>query len=72
MSFGKSRKASRSASSAKLFDVRIRVLRFGIEDASLGCILLTRLRASSKVRRRGERGKLERMVISLSVKSIAS
>ena len=65
-------RASRSASSAKLLDVRIRVVRFGIEAERFGCILLTRLRASRRVFRRGESGKLERAVISLSVKSIAS
>jgi hypothetical protein len=35
-------------------------------------MLLTRLRARRRVCRRGERGKLERVLMSLSVKSIAS
>lgn len=65
-------KTSRSASSAKLFWVRIKAVRFGIEFASVGCMLLTRLRARRRVCRRGERGKLERVLMSLSVKSIAS
>ncbi len=65
-------KTSRSASSAKLFCVRIKAVRFGIEAASVGCMLLTRLRARRRVCRRGERGKLERVLMSLSVKSIAS
>lgn len=63
---------SRSASSAKLLEVSIRVVRFGKEFGSVGCRLLTRFLASSSVRKRGESGKLERAVISLSVKSMAS
>lgn len=72
MSLGKLRSASRSASSAKLLEVRIRVVRFGNEFASVGWMLLTLLRARRSVRRRGESGKLERAVMSLSVKSMAS
>ncbi len=68
----KFRSGSRSASSAKLFDVRTRVVRFGIEVARLGCMVLMRLRARSRVCRRWERGKLEREAMSLSVKSMAS
>lgn len=45
---------SKSANSAKLFVVSIKVVRFGIEFAIDGCRLLTRFRASSRVRRRGE------------------
>lgn len=68
----KCRSASRSASSAKLLEVRTRVVRLGIEDASVGWMLLTLLRARRRVCSRGDRGKLERIVISLSVKSMAS
>ena len=72
MSRGKLRSASRSASSAKLLEVRTRVVRFGSEAASVDWMLLILLRARSSVRSRGERGKLERAVMSLSVKSMAS
>lgn len=72
VSFVKCLSVSKSANSAKLFCVRIRHVRFGIEFASVGCMLVIRLRASRRVRSRGERGKLERVEISLSVKSIAS
>lgn len=48
------------------------MVRFGNEFARVGCMLLIRLRASRRVRNRGERGKLERAVMSLSVKSMAS
>lgn len=72
VSLGKFRRGSRSASSAKLFDVRIREVRFGNEFASVDCMLLTLLRARRRVRNRGESGKLERAVMSLSVKSMAS
>lgn len=65
-------RTSKSASSAKRFAVRTKVVRLGIELAMVGCMLLSLLRARSKVRSRGERGKLERVVRSLSVKSIAS
>ena len=47
-------------------------MRFGIEDASVDCMLVMRLRARRRVCRRGERGKLERVLMSLSVKSMAS
>ena len=50
----------------------MRVMRLGMELARLGCMLLTRFRAKRRLCNRGERGKLERLVISLSVKSIAS
>lgn len=72
MSRGKFRRGSKSANSAKLFDVRIRVVRLGIDLARAGCMLLTRLRARRRVRNRGDSGKLDTAVISLSVKSIAS
>ncbi len=48
------------------------MVRFGNDFASVGCMLLTRFRASRSVCSRGERGKLERAVMSLSVKSMAS
>lgn len=72
VSRGKLRKESKSASSARLFEVRTRVVRFGIEWARVLCMLLTRLRARRSVCNRGESGKLEMVVMSLSVKSIAS
>ena len=48
------------------------MVRFGNEFARVGCMLLTLFRARRSVRNRGERGKLERAVMSLSVKSMAS
>lgn len=66
------RSGSRSASSAKLLEVRVKVVRLGREVASVGWMLLSRLRARRRERSRGERGKLERAVMSLSVKSMAS
>lgn len=63
---------SRSASSAKLFEVRIRVVRFGIEFGRRGCMLLMRFLASRRVCSLGESGKFESAVMSLSVKSMAS
>ena len=55
-----------------LLEVRINVVRFGNEFARVGCMLLTLFRASRRVRNRDESGKLERAVMSLSVKSMAS
>lgn len=72
MSRGKCLSTSKSASSAKLLDVRIRVVRFGRDAARVGCMVVILLRARRRVRRRGERGKLARAVMSLSVKSMAS
>ncbi len=72
VSLPKCRSVSRSASSARVFCVRIRHVRFGIEVASVGWMLVMRLRARRRVCRRGERGKLERVAMSLSVKSMAS
>ena len=63
---------SRSASSAKLFEVRIKVRRFGIEFGRVGWMLFTRLRARRRVWSLGESGKFPSTLISLSVKSIAS
>ena len=65
-------KVSKSANSARLFCVRIRHVRFGIEFASVGWMLVMRLRASSRVCSRGDSGKFARAEMSLSVKSIAS
>ena len=72
MSLGNPLSASRSASSAKLLDVRTKVVRLGSELASVGWMLLTLFRARRSVRNRGESGKLARAVMSLSVKSMAS
>ena len=72
MSLGRFRSGSRSASSAKLLEVRIKVVRLGSEVTSVDCMLLSLLRARRRVRSRGEKGKLERAVMSLSVKSMAS
>lgn len=72
VSLGKFLSTSKSASSAKLLEVRIKVVRFGNEFGSVGCMLLILFRARRSVRSRGESGKLERAVMSLSVKSIAS
>lgn len=66
------RNGSRSASSAMLFCVRTRFVRLGVDRASAGAMCATRLRASSSVRSRGEKGILEMETMSLSVKSIAS
>ena len=72
VSFGNRRRGSRSASSAKLLAVRTRVMRFGRFVARFDWMVVNRLRARRRVRRRGERGKLERARMSLSVRSIAS
>lgn len=64
--------ASTSASSARLLDASTRFLRFGTAVAAVGWMFATRLRASSSVVMRGERGKLPSTWISLSVKSTAS
>lgn len=63
---------SRSANSAKLFEVRTKVERLGREFARVGWMLETRLRARRSVRNRGDSGKLPSSCISLSVKSMAS
>ena len=72
VSLGNFPSTSRSASSAKLFDVSIRVVRLGRLVGTRGSIVLIRFLASRRVCSRGERGKFERAVMSLSVKSIAS
>ena len=72
VSRGRFLSASRSASSARLLAVRIRVVKWGTEAASVDWMLLIRLRASRRVCRRGDKGKLARAVMSLSVKSMAS
>ena len=64
--------ASKSASSASRLPVSTNVLRFGIVRPSVGANAATRFRASRSVRSRGERGKLVRCEMSLSVRSIAS
>ena len=50
----------------------MRVWRFGIEEGRVDCMLLILLRARSSTRNRGDRGKLVRDVMSLSVKSMES
>lgn len=72
VSFMKPCSGSRSASSLMLFCVRTKVLRFGMLFDRLGCMLAILFRAHSNVCNLGESGKLERIVMSLSVKSIAS
>lgn len=64
--------ASRSASSATLFDASTSCFRFGIALGSEACMPETRLRASRSVEMRGESGKLPRIWMSLSVKSMES
>ena len=63
---------SRSANSLKLFAVNTSVVRFGIDFASVGWMEDKRLRASSRVLKRGESGMFERIWMSLSVRSMAS
>lgn len=63
---------SKSASSASPLEARTRFVRLGTEDGRDGWMEATRLRASSRVRTRGESGKLPRIWMSLSVRSIAS
>ena len=48
------------------------MVRLGIDLDNVGAIVVTRLRARRSVRRRGLSGKFVRVVMSLSVKSIAS
>ena len=55
-----------------LFWVSTRVCRFGRLLARPGARLAMRLRAHSSVCRRGDSGKLARLVMTLSVKSMAS
>jgi hypothetical protein len=55
-----------------LLEERTRLVRLGTEDASVGWMFATRLRAKRSVVMRGERGKLPRTWMSLSVKSMAS
>lgn len=64
--------ASRSDSSDRLLDASTRFVRFGIEVGRVGWMAATRLRASSRVRIRGDSGKFPRTWMSLSVKSIES
>jgi hypothetical protein len=55
-----------------LFAVNTKTVRFGIDCASVDCIVATRFRARRRVRSLGESGKLPRIWMSLSVKSMAS
>ena len=63
---------SRSDSSATWFDASTRFFRLGIALGRLGWMVEMRLRASSSVCIRGDSGKLPRIWMSLSVKSMAS
>lgn len=63
---------SRSDSSARLFELSTRVARLGIALGRLGWMVETRLRASRSACIRGDSGKLPRIWMSLSVKSIES
>ena len=63
---------SRSDSSDRLFEVSTRFARLGIAFGRLGWMVETRLRASRSDCIRGDSGKLPRIWMSLSVKSIAS
>lgn len=63
---------STSASSARLLDASTKFVRPGTAAGRVGWMAATRLRARSRVRIRGDRGKLPRIWMSLSVKSIAS
>ena len=72
VSFVKFLSTSKSASSAKLFEVSIKTRRLGIALGRVDWMLLMRFRARRSVRNRGVSGKFERVLISLSVKSIAS
>lgn len=65
-------RGSKSASSLRLLDSSWRFVRFGIELASVGCMVATRLRARRRVCIRGDSGKLPRTWMSLSTKSMAS
>lgn len=69
---GKEPKGSKSASSVKLLDSSWRVVRFGIELASVGCMAAMRLRWRRRDRIRGDRGKFPRTWMSLSTKSMES
>jgi len=63
---------SRSLNSLTRFAVRTRVVRLGICSAMRLSTVWIRFLAQSRVFRRGERGKPASVVMSLSVKSIAS
>lgn len=69
VSRGKPPSTSRSASSATWFDASTRWRRFGIEAGRVPWMAEMRLRASSSVVTRGERGKLPSTAMSLSVRS---
>lgn len=63
---------SKSANSAKLFDASTRFVRFGTAFGRLAWMLAMRFLAKRRVVMRGDRGKLPRICISLSVKSMES
>jgi len=48
------------------------VVRHGIDSAKLGCMCVIRFLASNNVESRGDSGKFDIEVMSLSVKSMAS
>jgi hypothetical protein len=54
------------------FSVSTNVVRLGMTELRLVAMMAMRLRARRRVFKRGESGKLERVVMALSVKSIAS
>lgn len=63
---------SRSDSSVILLDASTRFVRLGIEVGRVGWMVAMRLRASRRVRIRGDSGKFPRIWRSLSVRSIES
>ena len=65
-------RGSRSASSDKLLEVRVKLSRLGTDVERDVFMLFILLRARSSTRNRGESGKWARVERSLSVKSMAS
>jgi len=65
-------RGSMSERRASRLEVSTRLVRCGVALCRAGAMCAMRLRARSRVRRRGERGMLERDVRALSVRSIAS
>jgi len=63
---------SRSANSATAFSLSTSVDRFGMLLCRSRCTELTLLRARYRLLRRGFSGKFDRVLMSLSVKSMAS
>ena len=72
MSFLHVRSGARSERSEKLFSDRTRVWSFGKLLPSVGAMWDMRFRAQYRLVKRGKRGKLERDVMALSVRSRAS